>query len=79
MVAEEWRVNTSIKGNPRQEKFMSLFHEMDFNNYNVSKIDFFPYLNVTNDRVLEDTEAKAGAEIFWKIDSGKQLNNCFKS
>ena len=74
MVAEEWRVNTSIKGNPRQEKFMSLFHEMDFNNYNVSKIDFFPYLNVTNDRVLEDTEAKAGAEIFWKIDSGKQLN-----
>ena len=74
MVAEEWRVNTSIKGNPRQEKFMSLFHEMDFNNYNVSKIDFFPYINVTNDRVLEDTETKSGAEIFWKIDSGKQLN-----
>ena len=74
MVAEEWRVNTSIKGNPRQEKFMSLFHEMDFNNYNVSKIDFFPYINVTNDRILEDTETKAGAEIFWKIDSGKQLN-----
>ena len=74
MVAEEWRVNTSIKGNPRQEKFMSLFHEMDFNNYNVSKIDFFPYINVTNDRVLEETTTKAGAEIFWKIDSGKQLN-----
>ena len=74
MVAEEWRVNTSIKGNPRQEKFMSLFHEMDFNNYNVSKIDFFPYINVTNDRVLEETKTKAGAEIFWKIDSGKQLN-----
>ena len=74
MVAEEWRVNTSIKGNPRQEKFMSLFHEMDFNNYNVSKIDFFPYVNVTNNRILEDTETKVGAEIFWKIDSGKQLN-----
>ena len=74
MVAEEWRVNTSIKGNPRQEKFMSLFHEMDFNNYSVSKIDFFPYVNVTNDRVLEETQTKAGAEIFWKIDSGKQLN-----
>ena len=29
MVAAEWRVNTSIKGNPRQEKFMSLFHEYD--------------------------------------------------
>jgi hypothetical protein len=74
MVAAEWRVNTSIKGNPRQEKFMSLFHEYDFKNYSVSKLDFFPYINVTEDRILEDQENKVGAEIFWKIDSGKQLN-----
>ena len=74
MVAAEWRVNTSIKGNPRQEKFMSLFHEYDFKNYSVSKLDFFPYVNVTEDRILEDQETKVGAEIFWKIDSGKQLN-----
>ena len=74
MVAAEWRVNTSIKGNPRQEKFMSLFHEFDFKNYSVSKLDFFPYINVTEDRILEDQENKVGAEIFWKIDSGKQLN-----
>ena len=74
MVANEWRVNTSIKGNPRQEKFMSLFHEMDFNNYSISKIDFFPFINVTEDRVLEEIESKTGAEVFWKIDSGKQLN-----
>ena len=74
MVANEWRVNTSIKGNPRQEKFMSLFHEMNFNNYSISKIDFFPFINVTEDRVLEEIETKTGAEIFWKIDSGKQLN-----
>lgn len=74
MVAAEWRVNTSIKGNPRQEKFVSLFHEFDFKNYSVSKLDFFPYINVTEDRIKEDQENKVGAEIFWKIDSGKQLN-----
>ncbi len=74
MVIGEFRVNTSIKGNPRQEKFMSVFNEMEFNNYSVSKIDFFPYINVTEDRILEEIETKAGAEIFWKIDSGKQLN-----
>ena len=74
MVREEFRVNTSIKGNPRQEKFMSLFHEYKFKNYNVSKLDFFPFVNMTQDRILEDLDTKAGAEIFWKIDSGKQLN-----
>tara|TARA_B100001123_G_scaffold417996_1_gene521412 strand:+ start:865 stop:3111 length:2247 start_codon:yes stop_codon:yes gene_type:complete len=74
MVASEWRVNTSIKGNPRQEKFMSLFHEYEFNNYSVSKLDFFPYVNVTEDRIKEDQENKVGAEVFWKIASGKQLN-----
>ncbi len=40
----------------------------------VSKLDFFPYINVTEDRIKEDQENKVGAEIFWKIDSGKQLN-----
>jgi len=74
MVREEFRVNTSIKGNPRQEKFMSLFHEYEFKNYSVSKLDFFPFVNMTEDRILEDLDTKAGAEIFWKIDSGKQLN-----
>ena len=53
---------------------MSLFHEFDFKNYSVSKLDFFPYINVTEDRIKEDQENKVGAEIFWKIDSGKQLN-----
>jgi len=74
MVVAESRVNTSIKGNPRQEKFMSLFEDYEFKNYSVSKIDFFPYINVTEDRVLEDVTTKAGMEVFWKIDSGKQLN-----
>jgi hypothetical protein len=29
---------------------------------------------MTEDRILEDLDTKVGAEIFWKIDSGKQLN-----
>ena len=74
MVVAEGRVNTSIKGNPRQAKFMSLFEEYDFKNYSVSKVDFFPYVNVTEDRILEDVTTKVGMEVFWKIDSGKQLN-----
>ena len=74
LLAAEWRVNTTIKGNPRQEKFMSLFHPYKFKNYSVSKLDFFPYLTASDDRVLGETNEKIGAEIFWKIDSGKQLN-----
>ena len=74
MVISEGRVNTSIKGNPRQEKFMSLFNEYEFKNYSVSKLDFFPFINITEDRVLESVDTKVGMEVFWKIDSGKQLN-----
>ena len=74
MVISEGRVNTSIKGNPRQEKFMSLFNDYEFKNYSVSKLDFFPFVNVTEDRVLESVDTKVGMEVFWKIDSGKQLN-----
>ena len=70
----EFKVNTTIKGNPRTEKFLSLFNEYEFNNYSVSKLDFFPYINLTEDRVLAETNKKVGAEIFWKIDAGKQLN-----
>ena len=42
LLAAEWRVNTTIKGNPRQEKFISLFHPYKFKNYSVSKLISFP-------------------------------------
>ena len=74
MVVSEGRVNTSIKGNPRQEKFMSIFNDYEFQNYSVSKLDFFPFINVTEDRVRASLDTKVGMEVFWKIDSGKQLN-----
>ena len=70
----EFKVYTTIKGNPRTEKFISIFNDYEFNNYDVSKIDYFPYINFSDDRVIEDLDKKVGAEIFWKIDAGKQLN-----
>ena len=73
MVISEGRVTTSIKGNPRQEKFMSLFNDYEFKNYSVSKLDFFPFINFTEDRVVDSMDTKVGMEVFWKIDSGKQL------
>tara|TARA_Y100000768_G_scaffold349477_1_gene299050 strand:- start:1064 stop:3298 length:2235 start_codon:yes stop_codon:yes gene_type:complete len=70
----EFKVYTTIKGNPRTEKFISIFNDYEFNNYSVSKIDYFPYVNISEDRVLNEDNTKVGAEIFWKIDAGKQLN-----
>ncbi len=70
----EFKVYTTIKGNPRTEKFISIFNDYEFNNYSVSKIDYFPYVNLSEDRVLDEDDTKVGAEIFWKIDAGKQLN-----
>jgi len=70
----EFKVYTTIKGNPRTEKFISIFNDYEFNNYDVSKIDYFPYINFSDDRVIQDLDKKVGAEIFWKIDAGKQLN-----
>ena len=74
LLAAEWKVNSSIKGNARQEKYMSLFHAYEFNNYSISKIDFFPYFTLSDDRVRNESSEKVGAEIFWKINSGQQLN-----
>jgi len=70
----DFKVYTTIKGNPRTEKFISIFNDYEFNNYSVSKIDYFPYVNFSKDRILDEIDTKVGAEIFWNIDAGKQLN-----
>jgi hypothetical protein len=70
----DFKVRTTIKGNPRTEKFISIFNDFEFNNYSVTKIDYFPYINFSQDRVLDDNLTKVGAEVFWKLDAGKQLN-----
>ena len=40
--------------------------DYEFNNYSVSKIDYFPYVNFSEDRILDEIDTKVGAEIFWK-------------
>ena len=66
MVIAEGR-NTSISGNLRQEKFLSLFSSPSFTNYNPTKVDFFPYVNATQDRVKDEVDT-CSMEVFWKID-----------
>ena len=53
---------------------MSAFNDLEFDNYSTSKIDFFPYITLNDNRLENDLDHKSGAEIFWKIDSSKQLN-----
>ena len=43
-------------------------------NYSGAKLDFFPYVTVNQDMSRSDLLSKAGAEVFWKIDSSKQVN-----
>ena len=67
----------TIKSNPRRSRFISTFNELDIKNFEVSNVDFFPYITASNEKTLNDTDIKVGAEVFWKIDSGSQLNMAF--
>ena len=65
---------STIKGSVYENVYLSVFDEFQFNNYSGAKLDFFPYTTLTEDIANSDQISKAGAEIFWKIDSSKQLN-----
>ena len=65
---------STIKGSVYENVYLSVFDEYEFTNYSTSKLDFFPYTTLTEDVSNSDQVAKVGAEIFWKIDSSKQLN-----
>ena len=65
---------STIKGSVYENVYLSVFDEFQFNNYSGTKLDFFPYTTLTEDIANSDQISKAGAEIFWKIDSSKQLN-----
>ena len=64
----------TIKSNPRRSTFISTFNELNIKNFDVSNVDFFPYITASNEKTSNDTDTKVGAEVFWKIDSGSQLN-----
>ena len=65
---------STIKGSVYENVYLSVFDEYQFNNYSVAKLDFFPYTTLTEDIANSDQISKAGAEIFWKINTSKQLN-----
>ena len=74
MLISEYKVQATCKGSPYVNKFLSVFDEINFKQYEVSQLDFFPYATFSDDSVSNKQDTKVGAEIFWKIDSSKQLN-----
>ena len=68
---------STIKGSPYQSVFLSVFDEFKVKNFDAYEIDYFPYITLNQDMADSDLLAKGGAEIFWKIDSSKQLNITF--
>ena len=77
MMIAEYKVSATCKGSPYVNKFLSVFDVMDFTKYEVSQLDFFPYVTLSDDAVTKENDTKVGAEVFWKIDSSKQLNATF--
>ena len=65
---------STIKGSPFENLYLSVFNEYEVKNYSGSKLDFFPYITISEDIIGSDLLSKAGAEIFWKIDSSRQIN-----
>ena len=77
MLAGPQRVIATIKGSSYENLYLSVFNDYEFKNYQSSSIDFFPYLTINEDRIKGEVDNKVGAEVFWKIDSSKQLNAAF--
>ena len=71
------RMFGSVKASPNMGQFVSKFEEFTFKNYKASALNFYPYVTLSNDRLTDQTETKTGMEIFWKLDSSKQLNATF--
>ena len=77
MLAGPQRVIATIKGSSYENLYLSVFNDYEFTNYQSSSIDFFPYLTINENRIEAEVDNKIGAEVFWKIDSSKQLNAAF--
>ncbi|MDG2019591.1 MAG: DUF5916 domain-containing protein [SAR86 cluster bacterium] len=77
LIISEFRVFASCRGSPYQEKFLSIFPTIKVKKYESSQLDIFPYLTFSDDSATKLSDTKGGAEIFWKIDSSRQLNATF--
>jgi hypothetical protein len=79
-----WRISmeiskayASIKSSPGRSMFLYELNDLELGNFSSSKVDFFPYLTLSDEKTLGKTDTKFGAEVFWKIDSGSQINAAF--
>jgi len=79
-----WRVSmeiskayASIKSSPNRSMFLYELNDLKLKNFSSSKLDFFPYITISDEKTSGITDNKIGAEIFWKIDSGSQINAAF--
>ena len=77
MLAGPQRVIATIKGSSYENLYLWVFNDYEFTNYQSSSIDFFPYVTINENRIEAEVDNKIGAEVFWKIDSSKQLNAAF--
>ena len=65
---------STIQGSPFQNIFLSVFDEYNVKNLNSSEVNYYPFISINEDLINSELKTKGGAEIFWKIDSSKQLN-----
>ena len=49
MMIAEYKVSATCKGSPYVNKFLSVFDVMNFKKYEVSQLDFFPYVTLSDD------------------------------
>lgn len=57
-----------------QPKFMSSFHALELANVNPrQQWSLFPYASTTSDMITEDTDFKAGLDVFWRPSTNTQL------
>lgn len=56
-------------------QFLSAFDLYEFNDIEPRRqISYYPYISTTHDSVRNDTEMRAGAEIFWRPSSNTQVS-----
>ena len=64
MMAGYSRVFATIKGSPYQNIYLSAFNDFSFTNFKTTKLDFFPYVTINEDRLKGEVDYKVGAEVF---------------
>ena len=60
--------------NYERKKFLSRFHPVTVNQYQLSKFVAFPYAVSSYDNLQDSAEYQAGLDLFWALGNGRELN-----